>query len=70
VRIRISDVGACADLIAFFRARACVVERVRANIVEVQPHPTLLEPHARAEVELLLGVWREAFPNVRAVALT
>jgi hypothetical protein len=69
VRIRVSDATACQDLVAFFRARACVAEQVRRNVVEVQPHPTLREAHARAEVDLLLGVWREAFPRVRAFAL-
>jgi hypothetical protein len=69
VRVRVSDAAAGANLVAFFRARACVAEQVRPNLVEVQPHPTLREPHARAEVDLLLGVWREAFPRVRAVAL-
>jgi hypothetical protein len=67
VQVRVSDPELAPGLIEFLRRRACFAERLRADLVLVQPHPTLREEHVRAELELLLGVWLSEHVGATAV---
>jgi hypothetical protein len=65
VLLRINDVDAVDQVIAFFRRRECAVRRVADDTIEVEAHPTLATARARLELDLLLRVWQEMHPLVR-----
>jgi hypothetical protein len=69
LRIRVSEPALVDDLVGFFRRRQCLAHRVDGRVIEVQPHPTLREEHARAELDLLLGVWQAGHPGSRATCI-
>jgi len=41
LRIQLSDATLTDELVDFFRRRACRVEQVNSDVIEVEAHPTL-----------------------------
>ena len=63
MRIQVGDAALTDELVAFFERRACRVERVARDAIEVDAHPALGPRQAQLELDLLLRVWQSLHPG-------
>jgi hypothetical protein len=69
MRVRFSERQVGDDLTEFLRRSDCLVERIGARVLEINPRLPLLPEAARLEIEGLLRVWCRLHPEASAVAL-
>jgi hypothetical protein len=65
MKIRLSDPSLVDDLLAFLRAKQCVVESVSADTLDVELPEVLRSDAAALELDLYLRVFEATHPGLR-----